>query len=85
MPDDTRKSIKKKSLIKSAVKEAMSGQISLQVVDDKTDSVELTKNANGSVSWKIKCYGKDGKESLTKVEKIVMDVEKLAGKYDTKS
>lgn len=72
-----KKESKKKNKIGKITKQT-EVKDNVTIESESLDSIEITKNANGSVSFKVKCYASDVEEALERANKAY---DKLTKKF----
>ena len=48
----------------------------MEIINNNSDSIEITKNAKGTYQYSVKKYGTDFKAMLTEIETIIKEIEK---------
>ena len=47
----------------------------MEIINNNSNSIEITKNAKGSMQYAVKCYGNDFKAMLIQIETIIKEIE----------
>ena len=48
----------------------------MEIINNNSDSIEITKNAKGTYQYSVKAYGTEFNAMLTRIKAIITEIEK---------